>query len=119
MAEDRDAGLEAGGRLDPVAERLADALLGQPDVSEGVGLLLGLADQRRLQVGHPHALGHDDDAEILAIAATAVEVADHLVERHWKLRDDDQVGAAGKPPDHRHPTGVPPHDLDHHHPVVR
>src|ERR1700682_5302933 len=68
---------------------------------------------------HLHALGHDDDAEILSFTATMMQVLDDRLELCRKLRDDDHVGAPGQAAHHRDPTGVATHHLDDHHPVVR
>ena len=115
MTKHRDPCLETGCLFDPGAERIAHALLGELNVTEGVPLLgRGCHRHRRLERPHLHALCDNDDAEILAFTAAVMQVLDDRLELGGKLRDDDHVGAAGQPSHHCDPSGIATHHLDNH-----
>ena len=78
--------------LDRAGEEVAHPALRQPDVAEGV--LLGVAALLAFELGDVRALGDDDDAEQLALAAAAVQVTDDVGERDLELRNDDEVRPA-------------------------
>ena len=86
---------------------------------EGIALLGGRRHcHRRLERAQLHALGHHDDAEVFAFGASPVQVLDHRVEVDREFGDDDHVGTAGQATHHPDPTGIAPHHLHHHDPVV-
>ena len=116
MAQHCHPGLEAGVALDPTRQGIADTALGELHVAERIGFLC--TSRLRFELGDVSAFGDDDDAEQLAVAATPVQVADHLLESHLEFRDHDEVSAAGKASDERDPSGVSTHDLDDHDAVV-
>src|SRR2546430_6927918 len=94
MPEHGHPRLETGLALDPAREQVAESALREPDVAECVLLLL--AAHLSFQLGDVGAFRDDDDAEELALAATAIEVGDHLGEGNLELGDDDQVCATGE-----------------------
>src|ERR1035437_1891335 len=117
VSEHRGPGLMPEALLDHLGQRLGDAALAQLGVSEGVDLavaLLLIGD-----AGHLHALCAHDDAEVVAALEALLQAVDDLLEGHGDLGDQDEVRTTGQASHQGHPTGVPAHHLDHHHPVVR
>ena len=64
-------------------------------------------------------LGDDDDREVLAAGVPSRDLAARVLDGDRMLGNEDDVGAAGDPAHDGDPAGVPAHDLDHHHAVVR
>ena len=65
-----------------------------------------------------YALADRDYAPALAVLGALLEEVRYLVEVRFHLGDEGDVRGAGDARAPGDPTGVPPHDLDHHDPLV-
>src|SRR5439155_21534082 len=113
VAENGDAGLEAGALLDLATEDLADAAVCKRHVPELVDLA------RVLEARQLAAFADHDDREVLAARMPAADPVCDLLEVDGLLGDQDHVRAAGDTARDRDPAGVAAHHLDHHDAVVR
>ena len=114
MAENHRSRLEPGSALDLTLELLADPP--QPHVAE---LILPRLDGLHRPLLRHRALGGDDDREEPPAGVAPADQPADVVEVERPLGREDDVAAAGNPSVERDPSGVPPHHLDDHHPVVR
>jgi hypothetical protein len=106
------AGLDTSAALYLLGQRLGDAA--QTYVPELVALgVLG-----HVLLGEGHALGDGDEAPLLAVVGAFGEDVCYLVEVGLDLGDEGDVGGGGEAGAPGDPTGVPPHHLHDHYPLV-
>ena len=95
MAEHGHPSLHAGPVLDDARERLADTAAVEARVPKGVDFANRFF---RHDLGHHHALGDDDDREVLPLSGAAVQVLADLIQVDRHLGNQDEIGPACQPP---------------------
>src|SRR5690625_1014665 len=74
--------------------------------------------RRGLSILGSYRLGHDDQGKIPSLLAQRVDLLPKHFEAVGDLGDEDDISTTGDAGGQCDMSGIPPHDLQHHHTIV-